>query len=1179
MFTIVQASAGSGKTFNLAAIYVQQLLIQPSAYQHILAVTFTNKATTELKIRILDFLHALAQPPDQWTETAHKLYAYIKDKKRLAAEQLAYVPQQSSLISLRAATALQYVLYNYNQFAVQTIDSFFQRIVRQFGREMSIDANLQIELDNQYVLNESIHYLFEHAHENPLLYQWIDRFVRERVEETGKVDVKKHLEAIGQTLFQERSFLALSQQSQAIFQTSANQQPEQQAALMNRLLERINLILKFSKKEYKNYIKTRQSICNEFAALVMRHGMELKQLTKGISTTIENGASGKMALTFGKNFLKAVESESWTKKDFVKENPHLKSALAQIEPQISALGHRLIDWVSEHETKALLYHDLADNLHGYGLLYFLRKAMRQWLISQRKLLLSDVAPQIQQLIQGCDAPFIYERIGQRFQHYLIDEFQDTSTIQWANFKPLIEESLSNGYEVMVVGDVKQAIYRFRNGNYNLLLQEAAESLAAHQELIQTYRLDRNFRSRPSIIRFNNALFSALVDRADELLPAHFAAEVRAIYNGHEQIIGKSVEVEANGFVQLVWLQKPNKSKSATPKIQDVSTADNLDEIAETVEESASETTGKLQAEHLAVIADILARHQPNDIVFLTHTTNESSKIAQELLDWFATQPEYADLQVITEKSLDVQNSPVVQLLVYTLQFILSPNEAVHRRIVEQHWHYCQQYIASQKTDSNTGPVIPFAPAVKDGPAETLERIIKQRKYLLLLPLTELLLAVIRLLKLETFSDPFTHRLMEQVYQFQAEKETTLQLFLEWWFDKGAHESITHVANPRAIQVMTIHKSKGLEFPVVLLPFCHWTMEPKTNNSGKADLLWVDDLRVQDLLSITFAEESLVPVSVKKPLLHSAYHPELDAEFLRVFIDNLNLLYVACTRPIEELYIFCKQLPKKNKKEEEGNAQLCPTVQYLFDYLTDDVLNNQGLHGLPISSGVDGFSIGQIKRPTTSTSQRSFDDFSDESTTAEKIAVPAEINSSSGPLLIRQLRAYRWQEQVIVKPSAQPFGVVELSEGGLRQLQWGNVVHGILAQIGSFEEQESLLDSLILQQYLNGTITREEQQQLQSEINAVLQALNNVIAVPAGTYQVLNEREIVLPNGHFIRPDRVMVDASQQRAIVIDYKTGKESTVHAQQLRSYAQALTAMGYAETVLYLVYIRTPPEIVQVL
>lgn len=1056
---VYKASAGSGKTHRLTAEYLCLLFSSPYAYKHILAVTFTNKATDEMKTRIV-------------TELANLATGNKSDYIQLLSEEYNLNEEQ---VRLKARDVLVLILHDYSAFSVSTIDKFFQQTMRAFTREIGLGGGYNVELDTEKVLSEaidSILYDLERT-DNKLLLDWLIRFSEEKVENGETWNIRNDIQSLSSEIFKE-SYKAYSNQVQ---DNIADKQ------LMTDYKDMLFSII-------RTFEKQSQQIGEKALNIMLRYGLKPEDFKGGSRTPFNNfvkWANGVVEEPTNNFKSLADDVSAWYT---AKSGGEARAKMEEAYPELNNCINEIID----HYNNSRLY-QTAYEINRYfftlGILGDVDKKVREYASENNVMLISDTTELLNRIIEGNESPFIYEKVGQRVNHYMIDEFQDTSGMQWQNFLPLVKDSLSAGNKNFIVGDVKQSIYRWRNSDWKLLDEQLDLDFVA--EGIYHETLDNNWRSAKNIIDFNNAVFSigadllqqaynnSLEDVSDEkLLP--FLSRIKNAYNELYQIV-------------------PEKSK------------DNLGHVRlEFVETDEQPWTDYVLGQLPLQIEELQDRgYQLKDIAILVRTKKEGAEVANYLLEYKSRNPESRyRYDIISDEALFVSNSKSIKLIIALLKYLHNPQDSSLKALaVYEFFKYSNQLSAEDA-------LLKYFSAKEDLPEEIVNRLERIRE----MPLYEMTEEIFGLFHeaMEDNEQVYIQSFLDMVLDFTIRNSSDLDAFLGWWDESGVKKTIFTPDSQDAIRIMTIHKSKGLGFNVVLIPFCSWEIDHKLTT-----ILWCHPR------SEPFNRLQLVPVKYSQKLKNTIFDYEYFDERLHAFIDNINILYVAFTRAKNELIVFSPK-PKKN-----GVTNIASLLWTAVD-TANESLSNKEFIDLPFYLDEENniFEIGKGYLPRLK----------------KDISAVEEINIDNLPS-----RSYDDRIRLLLKNKYY------FTNTGQRD--YGTLMHEIVSRIHKTDDLENAIEDY----HISGDITSQQKK----EITILLKEyLSNPVVSPwyAGDFRVLNEVQILQPKGGFSRPDRVMV--KDGKVIVIDYKFGeKEDKKYIRQVKYYADQIRKMGYADVQGYICYI----------
>lgn len=1048
MLNIYKASAGSGKTFTLTLEYFRIIFEMPTEYKNILAVTFTNKATEEMKSRIINELYKLAA-------------GQITDYGKILCHELN---MNADTLRNRASLLLSLLLHDYGRLSVTTIDKFFQRIIKSFLHELGIFPGYNVELDSEFVLLKAVDKMMEQIKENTDLRSWINELLNDSVEGGKSWNVKNKITNLGQELFRENYMLF-------------NQK------VLNEFSDKhfLKLYRDFLNLQIKSFEDRLQSIANQSIAIINQNGLNIDSFKKG-----KSGCAGWFYKLSAGNFdapgqtvRKGAESkDTW----ITKKSPD-RDYIENILPDLMSKLQEALIYYDTNARNYLSAIQLLGNLYQLGILNDLYQEVRSYCNEKGLILLSDTTLILNKLIADNDTSFLFEKCGNYYKHIMIDEFQDTSTMQWKNFRPLVVNSLSENCMTMIVGDVKQSIYRWRNGEWSLLAYEVEEqfkNLGVHNRY-----LSDNWRSAQEIVKFNNIFF----ETASDLLARIYKQEVG----------------EEDERAQII--KEAYKSLRQTPKKQKTGYID-ISFGPEKTEEN-SETTVIIDV--VNIINSIKARNgRLRDVVILVRNGKEGAAIANYLMKYnkITTSP----IAFISNDSLYVWSSPYVQFIIAILQYIIEPFDSINKaKIIYFYETFIQNNLnlslheifeSSSEADIFTTLDTAFNPSATSVMSyslfETIETIIEYFK-----------------LKNNEEEVPYLIALQDIIYEYETNNSNSITLFLEWWEKEQDKRVLSTSEDIDAVRILTIHKSKGLEFEYVILPFCSWELD----TICPIRRIWCKN-NEQEFKQLEYA-----PLNYSSKLIDTNYREDYINEHLKAYIDSLNLLYVALTRPKTELYLR----PYSPKVNKDGNISLADIGAFIFLVL-EDMGADLGCAGR--------YELGEQKILGNNSVE--------------------EIHSFS----LQNYPVWQPSDRINVKYLYRDY--TEPEESGLSAINEGKLLHEIFKSICNIND----IEQAITHAYLGGLIRSEEKTDYYTKIQKYLE-------IPQASEwfhpnnKIINERDILFPDGSKVRPDRVI--ECGEKIIVIDYKFGQNEEIkYLRQIHFYCKTLRDMGYTQVEGYVWYVK---------
>lgn len=829
---LYRSSAGSGKTFTLARTYLGLVLPDPQQYRRVLAITFTNAAAAEMKERIVEYLVRLREGNFPELEEALR-------KDGLTDDELG-----------NAGQVLENILFDYSHFSVSTIDSFFNRIVTSFGKELDLPHNVRIELDEKAVYQQVVDRLLEHSRQEADYRELLQRFIEVRIQE-------------GKSLQLERDFLKMLEEARK--EQAIDYDPLELEALKELMT---NLY------QHKGRFESRVKPLAEQAVSAWEQAgyneADWLHGPSGVAGFILKVSKSDFSKSFSesKRSVEALEDvEKWVKKGVPQREEKIQLAEQRLQPLLQQIESC---YTSDypHYTSCL---ELLKNVWSYGVLRKLSDLLEEVRMEQGLILISDLPRILNERVREEAMPFIYSRVGVKYNNYLIDEFQDTSSLQWQNLFPLLENAVAEGHTQLVVGDPKQAIYRWRGGDVRLIEEQLTEQ--DFPGLVSILQLQHNYRSCREIIDFNNNLFPKLVKKL------HWAQEdlLTKIYT--DVVQQEPVNCKTGGHVQVSIF--PGKAKECT------------DRIHENV---------------LKLIGQVCNKgYQPKDLCLLVRTRAEGSQIAQLLFQH--------GHHVVSQESLLLQNNPRVQFFLSLLRHLEFPDSALYRT---EAVYFYKRFVLQEEVDQNS--LFPKATDPGFMAATFPDAFTEAREWLPRLSLYEMMEELVRIFGLNEHHDAFMQRLLDAALEFATDQSNNVVEFLEW-----IEKQKINVELPKgldAIRVMTIHNAKGLQFPVVILPYANWEAGAKGNQD---EMMWVQNEQEP------FHQAGLFPVKYTQRLKDTLFAGEYEREQELKTMDMLNMLYVALTRPVEQLHLFTNY--EKGTKPHIGS--------YLKEALTEEPIPEEG----------------------------------------------------------------------------------------------------------------------------------------------------------------------------------------------------------------------------------------------
>lgn len=1075
---IYKASAGSGKTFTLAVEYIKLLIENPYCYRNILAVTFTNKATGEMKERILGKLYGIANRSKG-----------AKDYLKKIREQM---PQWSEeRIITNARLALELILHDYGHFRIQTIDSFFQSVLRGMARELDLNGDMEISIEGKELLEDTVDKFIRDLEPGKENITQVIRYIEEVLDNGGDWHVEKNIKNFAENILSEEYL-------------DRGEELRRQIEENRSVLEKFRSEVQAKQKECEEKIK---ELGKEFFALAGDAGPDAftGNANRGVwllFTKIDKGMRPKITPTVTKMI----------------ENPDKISKIFPDRDKVTALLERYYTLMNEYNScKLSMAH-----FHQLGLLNSIAKTLKEENARENRFLLADTAHLLSSMIKS-NTSFIFEKIGTEIDHIFIDEFQDTSRLQWVCFEVLLKEVLSRGNFNLIVGDVKQAIYRWRNGDWKIMnnLDSYFKEFNGILEFeSQDIRIDGksyqsvNYRSDRRIISFNNAFYRKAVEvigttYKDEL--GEMYEEISAAYNDVQQAYpqpepGKPEKPE-RGFVQVKTFVRGNSKEQSSKEYEAIFYSKLMDTLGELINDKGV---------------------KPKDIAILLRENGPIPDIIEEFKTYFP------GLKIVSDDAYKLSSSHTVQLAVAAMRYIATPEDKInianmlnlYNKVVLGNDNPLENYVAK-------GELIELLPSDFRDNLEHLKG----------LPTYELIEQLMAILNIEETKgeESYIYAFLDYMSQYINSKGDDLQSLLAAW-DESICDKCIPVENDDSLKIMTIHKSKGLEFHTVIMPFCDWKL-----TADSRSLLWCEPK------DEPFDTLELIPVKSVDYMKHSIYNDDYNKEFMYQIVDNLNILYVGTTRAISNLIIFT----------EERNSD----TPYVWQLI------NKTIEGLPELNGAV-----KEKREKKEIEYRYGEIVPSEDENGKKESKKEEKNdekdekkednpfeSKPEPL---QLPLTFHNNRIEVKQSKelQRFLASEEEKQQLKKIAEGELLHMVMSKIETCTDIDKSLDKLLLQGIIEDA----------ARITEIKSFIEGRLADPRvtewfnGSYRLYNECTILnRKEKKTSRPDRVMIKGNE--AVVVDYKFGyAEIDDNKKQVHDYMELLHAMNYESVKGYVWYVK---------
>jgi len=1034
--TVYKASAGSGKTFRLAVQYITMLIKEPEDYRHILAVTFTNKATAEMKQRILSQLYGIGHN----LRGSDGYYSEIKKAVTLNEQTIRH----------NALLALDMILQDYGRFRVETIDSFFQTVLRSLARELHIGANLTLELDTELVIDEAVNAFLAGIEQDSKDKRNVMEFVENNIENDKSWSIDGTLKKFSRELFRE-IFLEKGDELRRILS-----QPDAVADYKRNLTSARDAVLPGIVEKVK---ATGQKMLDAISAA----GSTVEDLNRYVKPLVNKIADGTFVdadLSKGKTLGNCLENpDKFYDKGKLDKLPYLSNLARESLSPLLAKAKELYD---EYNYNRNSYNAALQYIHELSLLLGIRAEIDRQSQEQGRFILADT-PQLLSRLSGSDTSFVYEKTGSFIEHLMIDEFQDTSRLQWGNLRLLLWECLAIGKDCLVVGDVKQSIYRWRNSDWDILNSRMEKELSIYNP--QVIPMESNFRSHQNVIDFNNALFP----KAVEMMQMHYNGQTGATYPAIESAYREVEQISSKADGQgYVFVQ-----------------ANSDDTIFQQIEQKLDKLTA--------------AGVQQTDIAILCRYGNQITDIAE----WFAAnRPEY---RMISSEAFQLGSSASVRILINALRWLTdsTDNVALAQIVWERECNIVKTGLPFDRFMAQ-GLENALPPAFRDG-QDSLRN----------LPLYELTEKLYSILELDRIpgQDQYVMTLFDTICQWLSRNPGEPSAFLKDWDDKLFKTPIP-ATDANGIRLLTIHKSKGLEFHTVIVPYCNWEVIDTRHN----ERIWTNPI------TEPFKGMPLLPIGFSGKLANSVFNDEYKQEAGLQTVDNLNLLYVALTRAISNLIVLSPQ----------GRGT---TMSDVLVYALSGAFGCQ-----PDEQGLYTYENGQIMSHTEKQDKTSDNPF-------ELQPTPIEFTMRSYPINARFRQS---GESTRFVHSAD-----DSDDRQEEYIQTGKLLHSLFAAIRTEADIDAAVDKMLSDGLIE---SRSKAESLKHQICDHIDK-SGVHDWFNGNFSLYNEVSIIYRDGGTLqarRPDRVMI-RPDGTAVIVDFKFGREREDYLHQVQEYMDLLRKMGY--------------------
>ena len=1035
-FSIYDASAGSGKTYALVKEYLKIILVanKNDAYRNILAITFTNKAVHEMKSRIVGSLSEFAK--DEPNEKAQDLMQDLAIETELSIIQIKTKSQQ----------IIKHIIHNYAAFDISTIDKFTHKVIRAFAHDLGLPMTFEVTLDTENLLIEAVDAIIAQAGEDDTLTKLLIDFTMEKTDDDKSWDISREILETGRLVLNENNRNEITHfQDKTIAEF---------LEIKNKLAEACKVL----EKENTEFAKSA-------LLLIKKNGIDLKSFSRG---TFPNHLQSIVDGKFNPKNKMFREFEDIS----INKTANDRAIIENIIPELL----QILNTVYKHFEKRDFYKAFLKNITPLSLLNTVSNELAKIQDEQNVLSISEFNAIIHREIQNQPAPFIYERLGERYRHFFIDEFQDTSEMQWQNLIPLIDNATSSEIDgekgtLMIVGDPKQSIYRWRGGKAEQFIELSKDYNPFNNPDKVLEHLDKNYRSYSQIIEFNNEFFQLLSNEFEH-------KDYKDLYQNHSHQKSNS---KMGGYVNISFIPKIEESED---------------------DEDAKNKTDLYLSATLYTIQKVQKQgFELKDIVILTRKRSHGISVANYLTE--------QGIPLLSSETLMIQNATEVRFIIYLLKYLKNSSD------LEAKGHFLH-YVADNIQDKLS---------VHDFIAQGMEK--KQEvEFEKWLTNFDILLSFQDIRKkslyesVELIVSKFLHSqkgnayiqyFLDIVLERDVRNQAGISDFLNYWDKNSEKFSIPSPEGKNAVRIMTIHKSKGLEFPVVIMPFADedYAKSPKSK-------LWID-AEIDDFGLPKVLVDNSKAVEGFGDAAKTVYVQKSQEELL----DNINVLYVALTRSEEQLYVISSM-----NLDAKGVARKNNMSTFFVDYLVnkgqfdEDRLEYDFGYPEKLSSGSDKTDDVQLI------------------SSVNRVLNPKNIK-------IAQRESVMWgthQQEAI---------------------EYGNVAHEIL----SFVKTKADVDLAITKAVESGLITINQKETVHKTIQEIVNHSELTVYFEEGN-EVLNEQTIIQKEGKTIKPDR-MVLSKNKEVFLLDYKTGTHNQKYQLQLENYQKAIELMGYKVVKKSLIYI----------